>query len=1034
MRFTFGPDPVYLAFHLPAEGGKRVGLYAIVCVNETQYHTAHREAKKNLMIIYKQKKMKRCYYFLRRLKGLMPFLLLPVAVSAQQITVKGTVTDQVSGHTLIGVSVGLKGSSVGTVTDGNGKYSLAVPNGNGALVFTYIGYSAKEVPIAGHSRVDATLAPDQENLNEVVVVGYGTQKKKDVTGAVTSVDPRRLENLPNSNIAQALEGAVPGLNITQTAAGAEGNSMTMLIRGQNSITAHNDPLIILDGIPFNGNLSDLNANDVASIDVLEDASAAAIYGSRGSNGVILITTKKGSNGKPVISYDGNYSVQEIAHMPTYLTPEQFYQFKQTRIGSVTLSEQQVYDKKAFPDWVGLATQKGMRTEHTLSVRGGADKVQYYISGNYLGVDGIAVNDRFKRASTRVNLTVDITNWLTWGTNTQLAYINRNGLPADFSSAQNGAYAFNPLTTAFDSTGAPTIYPWPENTGFSNPLAPTLADNKDESYTVFSNNYLLVKIPFVQGLSYRLNTGVEYDSRDQKTYYGRNTKTGKEANGDLSLENDVSRNLTLENILSYNRSFGKHTIDFTGLYSYEYDNDDANLLLSMGFPNDELTYYQANIALSNKPSAIYYKSTMVSQMARINYSYNDKYLLTLTGRRDGYSGFGADKKFGFFPSAAVAWNIGEENFLKDSKVLSNLKLRLSYGSNGNQAITPYETLAKLSSRPYVDGSTTAPGYVPTSLADPNLGWETTNTANVGVDFAFWKGRVQGSLDAYMAKTHNLLLDRLISPVEGVSSITENIGKTSNRGITLGLNTVNVETNRITWSTNLNFSLNRNRIDELYGNGLDDTLNQWFLGHPINVNFGLVYDGVYQEDDDIKNSAQPNAQPGYAKVKDLNHDGMINGQDRTIVGSKQPAFTWGMGNTFRYRQFSLYVFMHGVVGTSQFNSLLIDDVNSDVAHNTVVKDWWTPDNPTNAYYANVAGANQYGASILQKNSYLRMEDISLSYDFPSAVLSRLGLSKLRLYVDARNLFTITQWQGLDPELSNQAGIPLEREYLLGLNIDL
>lgn len=979
--------------------------------------------------------MKRCHYFLRRLKGLMPFLLLPLAVSAQQHTVKGTVTDQLSGKPLIGVSIGLKGSSVGTVTDGNGNYTVILPSQNGVLVFTYIGYGAKEIPVTSRSRLDAALIPDQENLNEVVVVGYGTQKKKDVTGAVTRVDPRRLENLPNSNLAQALEGAVPGLNITQTGAGAEGNTNTILIRGKNSITAQNDPLIILDGVPFNGNLSDINPNDVASIDVLEDASAAAIYGSRGSNGVILVTTKKGGEGKPVISYDGNYSVQEIAHMPTYLTPEQFYQFKLTRVpNSITLSEQHVYDSRAFPDWVGLATQKGMRTQHNLSVRGGSEKVQYYISGNYLGVDGIAVNDRFKRVSMRVNLTVDVTNWLTWGTNTQLAYINRNGLPADFSSAQNGAYAFNPLTTAFDSTGAPTIYPWPENTGFANPLAPALADNKDESYTVFSNNYLLVKIPFVPGLSYRLNTGVEYDSRNQKTYYGRNTKIGKEANGNLSLEDDLTRNLTVENIVSYNRSFGKHTIDFTGLYSYEYDNDEANLLHSTGFPNDVLTYYQANIALSNTPSAIYSKSTMVSQMARINYSYNDKYLLTLTGRRDGYSGFGADKKFGFFPSAAIAWNIGEEDFLKNSRVLSNLKLRLSYGSNGNQAITPYKTLAKLSSRPYVDESATAPGYVPTSLADPNLGWETTNTANVGVDFGLWKGRVQGSVDAYVSKTHNLLLNRLISPVEGVSSITENIGKTSNRGVTIGLNTINVETDRITWSTNLNFSLNRNRIDELYGNGLDDTLNQWFLGHPIDVNFGLVYDGVYQQGDDIKNSAQPNAQPGYAKIKDRNHDGLINGQDRTIVGSQQPSFIWGMGNTFRYQRFSLYVFMHGVVGTSRFNSLLSDDVNSDVAHNTVVKDWWTPTNPTNAYYANVVGANQYDVSILQKNSYLRMEDISLSYDFSSAILSRLGLSKLRLYVDARNVFTITRWQGLDPELSNQAGIPLQREYLLGLNIDL
>lgn len=980
--------------------------------------------------------MDRYLFSKRRLIGsLLALLVFPMALSAQQVTIKGSVTDQISGDALIGVSVSLKGSSEGTTTDGNGNYVLKAAQGSGVLVFSYIGYSNKEVPVNNRSRIDISLSPDQENLNEVVVVGYGTQRKKDVTGSVASLDQRRLEDLPNANISQALEGAVPGLTITQNSAGAEGSSSSILIRGQNSITASNTPLIVLDGIPYNGNISDISPTDIASVDILQDASAAAIYGSRGSNGVILITTKKGSTGKPVISYDGYYSIQEIAHMPTYLTPAQFYQFKETRVpGSMTLSEQHVYDTKSFPDWVGLATQKGIRTQHTLGIRGGTDKVKYYISGSYLGVKGIALNDQFKRASTRINLIVDITDWLSWGTNTQLSYVNRNGLPADFSSPQNGAYAFNPLTTAYDSSGALTIYPWPENTGFSNPLAGTLAKNLDESYTVFSNNYLQVKIPFIQGLSYRLNTGVEYDSRNQKTYYGRDNKVGREANGDLSIEDELTRNLTVENILSYNRAFGRHRIDFTGLYSYEYDNENSNSLHGTGFPNDVLTYYQANVALLIEPGATYSKTTMLSQMARINYSYQDKYLFTLTGRRDGFSGFGANRKFGFFPSAAFAWNIGDEKFLTDSKVLSNLKLRLSYGSNGNQAVGAYETLAKLSSRPFVDGSATAPGYVPTSLANPDLGWETTNTANIGLDFGLWQGRIQGSLDAYQSKTHNLLLDRLISPVEGVGSVTENIGKTSNRGVTLGLNTVNISHKKITWTTNLNLSLNRNRIDALYGNGLNDTLNQWFIGHPIDVNFGLVYDGVYQQGDDISHSAQPAALPGYAKIVDRNHDGLINGQDRTIIGSRQPDFIWGMANTFKYENFSLYIFMHGVVGTSRFNSLLADAVNSDVAHNTVAKNWWTPDNPTNAYYANAVGANKQNVSIMQKDSYLRMEDISLSYQFPSTVLSRLGLSRLKLYIDARNLFTITKWTGLDPELTNQAGIPLQKEYLLGMNIEL
>jgi TonB-linked SusC/RagA family outer membrane protein len=955
---------------------------------------------------------------------------------SQEKAISGKVTDQKDMGVLPGVTVVVKGTTKRAATDVNGNYEISAGN-NDVLVFSFVGYVNKEINVntATGNRLNVTLSPSTTDLDELVVVGYGTQKRKDVTGSVASVDKSRLEQLPNTNFAQAIQGALPGVSVDQNSGGAEGNNSTIIIRGKNSITATNEPLIILDGIPYNGSISDINPPDIESIDVLKDASAAAIYGSRGSNGVILVTTKKGSKGKPVISYDGFYGLQSYANLPDMLSPEEFYAFKRTREPNtaITTSEQAVYDSKNFPDWVNLATRTGSRSQHTLGVAGGSENSKYYVSATYLGIKGIALNDDFQRISTRVNLEMNVTKWLTYGTNTQLSYNNRSGLAASFNG-DYGAYRFNPLTSAYDASGNLTIYPWPDDVFFANPLATTLASNDDETYKVISTNYLNVQLPFIKGLSYRLNTGMEYTSRDQSTYYGRNTRTGLKDNGNLSLGENLQRNLLIENILNYNNTFGKHSIAFTGLYSYQYDNIKGNSLDATGFPNDVLTYYQANVALSKTPSASYSKQTLISQMGRLNYTYNGKYLLTLTGRRDGFSGFGANKKFGFFPSAALGWNISSEPFFKGIEAISNLKLRLSYGSNGNQAVGAYRTLAKLSERSYVNGSATAPGYIPTSLANPDLGWETTNSVNAGIDFGLLKGRLTGTIDAYLSKTHDLLLKRQISPVHGVDTITQNIGKTSNRGIELGLNSSNIQSKNFSWSTTANISLNRNRIEDLYGNGKNDTLNTWFLGKPIDVNFDYIFGGIWQEGEDLSTSPQPNVKPGYVKAVDYNHDGKIDTRDKTIIGSRQPDFTWGMGNTLTYKNFSLYVFAQGVVGTVRYNTFLKDDVNSGVRYNTMRKNWWTPDNPTNEYYANNVDANIPGVHFFQSDSYLRVKDISLAYNLSAKVLEKFRLSRFKIYLNMRNLFTVTKWTGLDPELNTQDAIPLQKEFILGLNIGL
>lgn len=964
--------------------------------------------------------------------------LFPFATSAQNTIISGKVTDAM-GNPLENVSIILKGTTTGTATSKDGTYRISVtkPSGN-TLIFSYVGFKNKEVTQSSGT-VNVQMEKSNGALENIVVVGYGTQKRKDITGSIVSVDKQRLDDLPNTNFAQALEGALPGVSVTTNGGGAEGNNVSILIRGQKSIKASTDPLYIVDGIPYNGSLSDIGTTDIESIDVLKDASAAAIYGSRGSNGVILVTTKTGiNNGKAVISYSGYEGIEKIANLPPVLSPEQFYQFKVTREGqnSITTSEQDVYDSKKFPDWLNLTTQTGIKMRHSINVRGGNSNIKYYGSVNYLQVKGVAVNDNFKQLGTRINVEANITSWLTYGTHTGLTYNNRSGLPANFSG-EDGAYFFNPLTSVYDSLGKLTIYPWPQDVHFGNPLAPTLAQNSDKAYNLFTTNYLQVKFPFIKGLGYRLNTGVEYHARGISTYYGRNTLDGLSNNGDLTSSNSNINDYTVENIVTYDRAFNKHSISFTGLYSFEKDVTTANTLNAQQFPSDVLTAYQPNVALAVQPTASYVKRTLISQMARLNYNYDDRYLLTVTGRRDGSSVFGENYKYGFFPSVAVGWNISNESFMKENKLISHLKLRLSYGRNGNQAINPYAVLAALTTRSYIDGIVTEPGYVPATLDNPNLHWESTNTANAGLDFGIFEGRLQGSLDYYNAQTHDLLLNRQISPVQGISTITENIGKTSNQGFELALSSTNIQTADFTWNTSGNIAINRNKIVALYGDGKDDTLNQWFIGHPINVDFGYVYNGVWQQKDDTASTPQGKVHPGSAKILDVNGDGVINSYDRTILGRSEPSFIWGLSNTFKYKQFSLYIFMHGVEGRSQVNTLLSEGgVQSGVRHNTIIKNWWTPTNPTNEYFANSLSANNSpsAVSIVQNSSFIRITDISLSYNFGNDLLKKLGLSRLKIYIEARNPFTITDWTGLDPEVGSQTASPLQKEYVAGLNINL
>lgn len=963
--------------------------------------------------------------------GLAPVIGLAQAVTR---TLTGTVTDADNAG-LPGATVVLKGTTTGVSTDASGRFSLAVPSGGGTLVISSLGFAAQEVAVTKQAAVSVRLAAETTALSDVVVVGYGTQKKSDLTGAVVSINKERLAQLPNTNIAQALQGSIPGLQINNNAGGAEQNSVTILVRGRSSISASTTPLIIVDGIPYTGSISDINPSDVESIEVLKDASAAAIYGSRGSNGVILVSTKQGKNGQVRITYDAFAGIQQLTNRPNLLTGPEFYDFKKNRAntpgGSISPSEQAIYDAGTYTDWYKEATRQGYRAQHSLGVSGGGDKATFYVGATYLAVGGVAVNDNYKRYTLRPNLNVQVTPWLNFSSASQLSYQNRAGVSADFAGEQ-GANFFIPLANPYNADGTLAVYAWPEYNLAGNPLAGLLARDVNNTYRTFTTNSLRVDLPFVKGLSYKINTGVELQTTNRQTYYGRDTRIGLEGRGIATNINSLDRDFTLENILTYAHAFGKHNLNLTGLYSSQSNDSDSQQLIGKGFPNDVLTNYQMNTATLLTPTSNFSKQNLESQMLRVNYGYDSRYLLTLTARRDGYSGFGVDTKYGIFPSVAVGWNISREAFMSKFDFLTNLKLRASYGLNGNQAVSSYQSLATLATRQYLNGTTILPGYVPSRLGNEKLSWESTRSANAGLDFGFLDNRIQGSVDVYSRQTYDLLLFRNISSVQGFRTIIQNIGKTANEGVEVGITSTNLSRNGLTWVTTANGAYNANRIVDLYGDGRDDPSNNWFIGRPIRTIYDLEYGGIFRSADEVTGSPQPTARPGYVRVLDANGDGKINSDDRTFQGNLDPKYTYGLTNTVAYKGLSLMVFIQGVASVTKENPLEQDAVFTDVRRNTTKKDWWTPDNPNAAHWANDANANTFNINIYQDASFARLKDVSLAYQVPASLLQYVKMASLKVYASGRNLATFTGYKGLDPELSNQFGLPMQREYLVGFNV--
>ncbi len=965
-------------------------------------------------------------------------VITPLNDMEQEVTITGRVADASTGEPLPGASIVVQGTTIGTTTVVNGEYSLSVPSRDVVLVFSFVGYLTREIIVGENDIVDVNLEEDVRLLDEIIVVGYGVQRRSDITGTVASLGRERLEMVPNLNVAQAIQGAIPGVMIQTTSAGASPNQVIM-IRGRNSITASNTPLIVVDGVPYGGNIGDINPSEVESIEILKDASAAAIYGSRGSNGVILISTKTGEKGETRLTYDGYYAVQDYANLVRPMDGYEFYHFKEERFpGQITLSEQAVYDAGAWVDWLDLGLRNGNSQQHNLAASGGFNNTSFYVGAGITNVQGLRKNDDYMRISTRFNVDTKIADWFSIGTRTQLGYIDQSGVPVSMSAM----FTRIPLATPFDEDGSVAMYPWPEDEG-SNPLEPLLYDNTSHSYQVITNNFAVIDFPFIPGLSNRINTGVRYRFRDDSEYRDRTSRSGYHSNGSSDTRNRKYTNYVVENILSYNREFGVHNIFTTGVVSFEEDVYNDRRIQASQYPHDFLSFYSIAQAEVINNSYDYNQTNLISQMLRLNYTYDSRYLLTMTGRRDGFSGFGSGSKWGLFPSIALGWNLINEEFFAWDELVSNLRLRVSYGLNGNQAVGAYSSISRLSSDDYVDRGITLAGYRPSRLGQDNLGWESSRTLNFGMDIGFLNNRITGDLNIYRTNTTDLLLNRTISAVHGITSITQNIGETKNHGVEFSVNSRNIvsQGTGFRWNTSGNLAYVRNEIVSLYGildeDGveIDDPANSWFIGQPIRVNYDYRWLGTWQLNE-AEEAAQWGSQPGFVKLEDVNGDGVLDAADRQILGQLDPKFIWGMTNSFSYRNLRLDIFMHGVHGVTKNVYPYLTDLEtySIIRRNTFPKNWWTPENPTNDFVMNHISA-EYMAGIrgyvYEDASFIRLKDISLSYDF-SHLVNDLGVSRLRFYITGRNLVTLTSWRGLDPELDGQTGTPLQKEFVFGINM--
>lgn len=956
---------------------------------------------------------------------------------AQQREITGRVTGE-QGEPLEGVSVTVKGSAGGTTTNTEGRFSLSIPQQAAALVFSLVGFEPFESPVGRSNIVNASLSPSLSDLDEVVVIGYGTVKKGDVTGAVGSVGRDAIVRTASVQAAGAIQGQVAGVNILKNN-GKPGDDFAIEIRGLNSIGKGNTPLVVIDGV-MGGSLNSLNPADIEKIDVLKDASATAIYGSRGSNGVIIVTTRQGVSGKNRIAYDGYVGMKTPTNLPDMMDGPQFVaHFNEIAKNGGTRffdeKEQQNIANGTYTDWIDLLLQDGMQSSHNVSLSGGGENSKHFFSAGYLSEEGNVPAEKFNRLTLKANIDGKINNWINAGTSTYVSYSVQD---QGSNEALRSAYRLRPTGDAYDENGELLFWPTTSDSQTPNALFdPLNVKNEFRNFRVFGN--LFVELKLLEGLSFRSTISPYLESIRNGTFAGRYSKanTGTR-NGSGGYSSDLNLSYTLDNVLSYNRAFKSHTFGGILANSIVVNRNEGAAQNVLDLPFDSYWYNTGSAGNVEGVSSYLTEWALLSYMARFNYAFKDRYQLTLTGRADGSSKLAAGHKWAFFPSAAVAWRVSEEDFLRDVNVLSNLKVRLSYGVVGNDAVDPYSTQASIAQTLYDWGGNAALGFAPRAIANRSLGWEKSKETNLGVDFGFFKNRIAGSLDIYSRKTEDLILSRALPQHTGFGSVTANVGSTANKGVEVALSSVNILAGNFSWKTNITFSRNRNEIVELYGDSQDDVGNAWFIGHPIQVHYAEVFDGIWQLDEAVE-AAKYGAEPGQVKVKDLNNDGQISEVDRAIIGSPLPKWIGGITNTFSYNgldfSFMLYSRQGSMIYSPFHHSNFAREWNG--RYNKLNVNYWTETNPSNEWPA----PNNTGGRVLEElksyvdASFVRLQNITLGYSLPPNVLNRLNMSSLRLYVTANNPLIFTDYAGFDPEWSGQNTFNMgvsSSVYLLGVNI--
>jgi TonB-linked SusC/RagA family outer membrane protein len=985
-----------------------------------------------------------------------------VAQTAQPVS--GRVTAD-KGEGLPGVTVLQKGTTNGVSTNGEGGFTLSAPAGS-TLVFSAIGFISQEVVVSG-STVNVTLATNTKALDEVVVVGYGVQRAEAVTGSVASISGESLREVPTANISQALQGRLPGVQIAQTSS-QPGATTQIRIRGTRSLTATNDPLIVLDGIPFPGSIGDINPNDIQSVDILKDASATAIYGSRGANGVVLVTTKGGKKGqKAQITYDGFVGAKTLfAPFPMMNGPEFAALRKATALYNPsgqplytnTLDESDDVDT----DWQKLLYRTGIQSNHNVGVTGGTENGRYNFNAGYYQEEGVIPTQQYTRYSVRGSLDQGVGKYVRLGFTTNNTY----SLTEGSNIGVYGALTSSPIASPYNADGTlrrtirmPLDEQWVATKD-------VVEDNKDrwlsQSRNFASYNSLFGEfmMPGVDGLKYRINLGVNYRQGQGGGYTGQGINAALATNpSSASTSNSLTTDYTVENILSYDRTLGgKHNINVLALYSASSNTFNRSQINARDIPGDAFQFYNLGLAageiIVNPNDQQYVKSGLLSYMGRVMYSYDDRYLLSATVRSDGSSRLAPGYQWNTYPAVSVGWNIAKESFMQSVSAVNMLKLRVGYGVTSNQSLPAYSTLGRLATRPYNFGLSPTgyqTGLFVSEVPNPELGWEFSKTWNYALDFALLKNRLSGTVEYYVTNTEDLLLGLPLPPTSGVSSYTANIGSTQNKGIELSLNGLILDNlNGWTWEAGFNLYANRNKITSLAGAQDRDEGNWWFVGKPINVVFDYEKIGLWQEDDPYRailepSAAAPNATIGMIKVKytgDYNSDGTptrpIGTADRQIL-DVNPNFQGGLNTRVAYKGFDL-----SVVGAFQEGGLLNSTIYGSGGYlnllngrrGNVKVDYWTPEN-TDAKYprpgALASGDNpKYGSTLGYFDaSYLKVRSISLGYNFNNmAWLKNAGVNRLRLYATAQNPFVLfspyNKESGMDPETNSlgdqNAAVPL------------